>query len=394
MLVERESIRRTWVHKALIALGFLMLFWPAATTNLFGDGLAGYQPSSPAPRASLSDWFDRSFQIAANQWWRERFGMRFFFVKLDNQLDYWLFDRIYEGEFSLVYGDDKWIYNLGGVQGYCMLRAPSDEEAVRNLLAGVRRLQDALDAHGIPFVFLLSPVKASVYPDPIPDQYCTPHGSAGYDYDVYRPLFDEYGIRMVDGYALTNAAKPEWPNVTLFAQGGAHWNNLGAYYTASALLETLRPLVPKPIPPLVLGEVSIDNDPNGHDRDLVDFQNLLFPNTDYPVPHPEITMQRSPEGGLTVSLVGMSYLEQIADIYAESGGFDRVDHYWYYHHSVRDYVTDDSKPLTRETIDWAGGLLAADAVVLDMTMLYFYTEHVAQFVEDGLAHLDGEPPTR
>ncbi len=391
MLIRRERVSRTLVHKALIALGFLMLYWPAVTTNLFGDGLAGYEPSSPAPETSVRSWLDGDFQKAADKWWRERFGMRFFFVKLDNQLDYWLYDRTWEGTSSLIIGDGDWFYQRFDVDAYCMTQEPSDEQAVREGLAAVRAFQDAMDERGVPFVFLLTPGKAAVYPGPVPDSYCAPHDSPGHDYDVYRPLLDEYGLRYVDGLELIEAAKPDWPEITLFARGGAHWNELGALPAARAVLEAARPLSTKTIPPLRLLDVSIDHEPDRHDRDLVEFQNLLFPDTDFPVPHPRISMDRRPEGGLHVALVGQSFLEQLAALYARSGGFGRVDHYWYYETGVRDYLSDEWTPHTRETVDWEGGILAADVVVLDLQMIAFASTHVRRFAEDGVAHLATHP---
>lgn len=386
MLIVRTEIKRTWLHKILIFVGAFLLFWPAITTNLFGDGLSGYEPDSPPPRASLSDWLEGTFQAAADQWWKERFGLRFFFVKLDNQLDFWLYGRVYEGA-TVVFGKDGWLFEKAYIEGYCRLREPSDPELVRETLEGLRALQDAFDARGVPFVLLVSPSKAAVYPEKIPDEYCAPHEGAGYDYEVYRDWLDDYGIRWVDGYAITQAAKPLWPDITLFAKGGIHWNDLGAYYSAEALLAALRPLSDRTIPPLVLEDVVVDHDPNRFDRDMVDYLNLLFPDTDFPVPHPTITMQRPADGGLRMVLVGMSFLEQLAVIYAQTGAFDRVDHYWYYHHDVRNALTGDKTPLDRGGIDWDEAFLSADMLIIDMNMLHLQGEHVRRFVEDGLAHM-------
>ena len=235
MLIVRTEISRTWLHKILVFVGGLLLFWPAVTTNMFGDGLSGYEPDSPPPPMSASAWFEGDFQTAADQWWKERFGLRFFFVKLDNQIDFWLYGRVYEGA-TVVFGKEGWLFERAYIEGYCRLREPSPPELVRESLEGLRALQEAFDARGVPLVLLISPSKAAVYPERIPDEFCTPHEGAGYDYEVYRDWLDEIGLRYVDGYAITQAAKPLWPDITLFARGGIHWNNLGAYY--SCLLYT------------------------------------------------------------------------------------------------------------------------------------------------------------
>jgi hypothetical protein len=376
--------------RLLIAVGAWLLFWPAATTNLFGDGLAGFVPESPAPRASLRDWLDGRFQSRAETWWRERFGMRFFFVKLDNQIRYWLYGKLDRGG-SVVAGPGDWLFEKGYVAGYCREHPPSDESQVRADLAALRALQDALDARGVPLVLLITPSKAAVLPEHLPAEACAPHGGGGYDYDVYRPLLDEYGLRAVDGFALTVASEALWPELTLFARGGTHWNELGAYYSAAALLDAVRPLARVAIPPLLLEDVQVDERPNSYDRDLVSLQNLLFPDTRYPAVHTRIRMARDPERGVRVALVGMSFLEQIAAIFAASGGFERVDHYWYYQHERRDALGGGTTKLERDRLDWEREFLDADFVVVDLNMLHLQGEHVRRFAADGLARLGAGP---
>ena len=386
MQIPREHIHRSWPHRLLIALGAWMLFWPAATTNLFGDGLAGFVPESPAPRASLGEWLDGRFQSLADTWWRERFGMRFFFVKLDNQLRFWLYGKRDRGG-NVVVGPGEWLFEKAYVEGYCRMHPPSDEAQVRSDLASLRALQDALDARGVPLVLVITPSKAAVLPEHLPEGSCAPHESGGYDYDVYRPLLDEYGLRFVDGFALTVASEPLWPDLTLFARGGTHWNELGAYYSAAAVLDAARPLARVPIPPLVLEDVRVDQSPSEVDWDLVSLQNLLFPDTRFKAVHARIRMERAGERGVRIALVGMSFLDQLATIYAASGGFERVDHYWYYQHERRDALTGASARLERERIDWEREFLGADAIVIDLNMLHLQGEHVRRFAEDGLARL-------
>jgi alginate O-acetyltransferase complex protein AlgJ len=387
VLIERQQTSRSWVHRSLITIGFLALFWPAGTTNLFGDGLTGYEPDSPRPELSLSAWFEGEFQSAADQWWKERFGMRFFFVKLDNQIYYWLTGAPGSDSDQLVYGEQGWLYERGYVDGYCGVRDRTEEAVVRELLESIRRLQIAMDKRGVPLVLLIAPSKAAVYPEWIPDELCTPHDGEGTEYQSFRPLLDEYGLRYVDGYTQTEDAKALWPGITLFPRGGTHWNFLGAYYSAEALLDSVRGESGLEIPPLELGNVTFDENAQGFDRDLVDFQNLFFPDATYPVSHPEFHMSKGEGGGVKIVLVGTSFLSQISTIYARSNGFDQVDHYWYYEHEIRDELTKEVTPLDRERIDWEDRILEADLVVLDMNMLAFQGEHIKRFVSDGLARL-------
>jgi hypothetical protein len=79
---------------------------------------------------------------------------------------------------------------------------------------------------------------------------------------------------------------------------------------------------------------------------------------------------------------------------AQTGAFEQLDHYWYYHHDIRDVLTGTKRPVTRETIDWPGEILAADLLVLDLNMRQVANLHAERFVEDGLAWLAANPRWR
>ena len=387
MQFDRQKVSRTRFHRALIVVGFFVLFWPAATTNLFGDGLWGYDPGSPAPRARLADWFDGSFQSAADEWWKERFGLRFFFVKLDNQINWSLFGRPFKaGLATLAVGPNDWLFEFMYISAYCSLKPQTPDEQMREEFQLIRDFQDAMDARGIPFVVMISPSKAAVYPNEIPTGHCEPHPGGGVDYDGALPIMKELGIRFVDGFEITRQSKALWPQITLFTQGGSHWNNLGAFYTANALLDAARPLADRPIPALVLDDVKIDNNPVGPDKDLVNFLNIFFPDTDFPTAHPEVSMPGAEDDKLRMRLIGTSFNEEVAMVYAQSQGFELLEHYWYYHYDIRDALGGGATPHTRETVDWAR-LLDTDLLVLELTMVQMPGSYAKQFAEDGLAYL-------
>jgi len=371
----------------LITLGMVALFLPSFTTGLFGDGLAGYEADAPAPEASPEAWLGRTFQNAADEWFKERFGMRFFFVKLNNQIDYSVFGKVFEGEASVAFGKDEWLYENFYIESYCHELEPTPVEEIRAIFVKARAFQDLMDARGVPFFMLISPSKVVLYPEHLPEGACAPHDGGGADYDAAIPILEELGVRYVDGYEVTRQAMPLWPDVTLFTRGGTHWNNLGAYYSAAAIIEQADQLSSKRIPGLKLGEVVIDNRPTGPDRDLVSFLNLLFPPTDFPTAHPAVSMEPSPSGPIKGIFVGMSFLEQIMMLFAQTDAFEQLDHYWYYHHEIRDALRGTKTPIEREQVDWAGQILAADFVVLDVNMHTLRAKHAERFLDDGLAKL-------
>jgi alginate O-acetyltransferase complex protein AlgJ len=387
----REIVSRSRFHKAWVLIGSVALFLPAATTNLFGDGLAGYEPGSPAPQARISDWLDRTFQTRADLWWKERFGMRFFFVKINNQINYTLFERVYEGTNTVVFGKDGWLYESPYIASYCETAVPMPDDELRDLFTKVKTLQDELDARGVPFLLLITPSKVALYPERIPDGNCEPHDGGGADYDHGLPMLREMGVRHVDSFAVTEAAMPLWPQVTLFTEGGTHWNNLGAFYTAARILEVADEINDRHVPRLELVDVVIDEKPTGPDIDLVNYLNLLFPPTRFPTAHPEVVLAPSPDRPLRAVFIGMSFLEELILVYAQTEGFEQLDHYWYYHHEVRDGLGGPARPVDRETVDWENEVFSADILVLDINMVTFNLKHARDFLDDSLAWLAANP---
>jgi len=377
--------------RVLIVIGAFLLYWPTITTNLFGDGLYGYEPPSPAPEWGVSAWLDGRFQPAADQWWRERFGLRFFFVKTNNQINYWLFDRVYEGAQSIATGKQDWLYEIATIESYCGLRGPIPSDRLRSFATRIRAFQDAMDARGVPFVLLITPSKPAVYPENLPNSDCGPQPRADSEYERGTAIFRETGVRYVDGFRLVDDAKALWPEVTLYTRAGAHWNNLGAYYAAAAMLDMAGALANRDLPPLALEDVVIDNKPTGLDQDLLHYANLFFEDTDFPTAHPKVSMPVPADGPLRGVFVGMSYLQEVLMIYADTDAFEQLDHYWYYHTSIRDALHGGSRPISRETVDWAGEILQADLLVLDVNMMTILNMAAVRFLDDGLAWLADNP---
>ena len=103
-------------------------------------------------------------------------------------------------------------------------------------------LQYLLTRKGVAFLLLITPSKAAIYPEYIPRNLCRARPSIKRDYDSFVPLLDRHRINYVDGHVITQQAT-QIEKALLFCQGGLHWNNLGAYYTARAVIDELNGLL-------------------------------------------------------------------------------------------------------------------------------------------------------
>ena len=131
-------------------------------------------------------------------------------------------------------------------------------ELVEAHVKEIAEIQDRLGQRGIAFVLLITPSKASIYPEFIPDIFCRSPKSTSRDYENFVPLLDQYKINYVDGHVITLAAKAR-EQVSVFTQGGTHWNFLGAYYTVERLLTMIEALTRQSIGKLSLQDLEIDH---------------------------------------------------------------------------------------------------------------------------------------
>ena len=144
---------------------------------LVAPGLVGVTAPVARPRLTLRSWFDGQFQEESTLWFGQAFALRGQFVRLDNQVNYSIFRNTYSARLpfsskTIIVGRADELYEWGYVEDYCGLRPPV---AARDLVSTVKlmaTLQGRLRAHGVAFLVLVTPSKASIYPEYIPTGMC------------------------------------------------------------------------------------------------------------------------------------------------------------------------------------------------------------------------------
>ena len=353
--------------------------------------LVGTFPDVPRPDFTIQDWLNRRFQDSASKWFSRYFGARGLFVKLGNQINYSLFDTSYMNPISkIIIGKERQLYELAYINHYCKLIRPMPLDRAEARAKDIAEVQDRLRQYGIAFVLLISPSKAAIYPEYIPDIFCRSPKSTKREYENFVPLLDQYKINYVDGHTITLAAKTR-EQAPVFSQGGTHWNYLGAYYTVERLLTMIEALTDHSIGRLSLQRLDIDHTPREEDNDLADLLNLIFPPYNYPVPHPTIVREGSTQSLGKAVFVGDSFFWAVLDILNRTHTFQTMDAYYYYKHSLTSYPTKTSREIDVSQIDWNNDILTSQVLVLEINEINFSNEYVTAFLSDILRHLRANP---
>ena len=162
------------------------------------------------------------------------------YTLLDDQLFHKMIHPLYEyGKDGYVVRKQKQNVQLGGPPH----RLCRDARRDSGLLSG---------AGTAPFLFVLSPEKAAVYPDKLRD---------GIHYDrswvqQFEQKLDELGVNYIDNTQLLQDRRAGGEQVFNKVYNAGHWNDLGAFYGVNNILESLSGFFPS-IQPNELGDFAV-----------------------------------------------------------------------------------------------------------------------------------------
>lgn len=345
---------------------------------------------APYPSISLKTWLSGDFQEQFSNYFSQNFLIRKLFIKITNQIYYTLFDKSYMYDQSIIIGKNKWLYELAYIQDYCKLLIPLHLDEAVSLAKKIEELQRQLKKRGVKFLVLITPSKASLYPQYIPDDFINKKTFANRDYENLIPFFKQFEINYVDGHEITLEATTKTKH-PLFCRGGTHWNSLGAFFTVEKLIKKIETLIKIPLPNIACDEIKADMKPKDNDRDLAYLLHLLFPPYDYITPHPSFrTVIKIQDFRGSIVFVGTSFIERVYDILCTNEIFKSIDYYFYYKNSLKTFPRDFTREhsFKVENIDWERDIFEKDIIVLEINEIAFKSGYIYAFLNDAFAHIN------
>ena len=368
---------------------FLSLFSLQSFWKFFPESsLNGIVVNAPSPHLSLKGWFSGEFQQAAETWFKQYFGFRSFWVRTYNQIHFSLFRQMpsKSSGTTVVLGENNWLYAQSYLREHAGNSVKPPLEELEQRVQDLRRLQEELERHGKAFLLIISPSKASIYPEYMPRSYRVQ--SKDRTYYLLTPLLDKYGIRYLDAYQVLSKAKSTSP-YRLFPQGGIHWNDYGAFLIFRESIEELNRQLTEPLPIPTFDRVDMAP-PRGSDRDLIELLNVWTPQAiNTPCPYLNFTTTPlPPEKQPGVLMVGDSFTWHLADFFSEQQICTGVEILFYYNSLIR-YPRKDNFPFDPKNTDWNQLLLAKKIVILELNQVQLHREIGFGFVGDALRVLGG-----
>jgi hypothetical protein len=330
-----------------VAIFIALLGFPSVATLY--RGFRKGRPSSLErfPSLTLSRWLDGSFQSESQAWFDDHNAVRSFLVRIANQINFSLFREVsYRDRTGLILGKNNSLFLSMYIEAY-FGRWAEPASALDRFASDLRRVQDRLKSRGVTFLFLLTPSKASINAEEIPDDL-VPGGPTTGNYEILMPLLARHGVETLDGRALALELKKkgEYP---LFPRSGHHWNSYCSYRVSEAVISRLEGLMGKSLNHLRIEKVEMKSVPEGGDDDLSFQARLFWPSVFYGLyPYPVVSREAVPEALVpNVYLVGDSFLELPRHWLMDFGIVSSASrHDWYFQRKI----DPEQEIFTREVV--------------------------------------------
>lgn len=208
-------------------LGFVQGQWHPFKLKPMG----GVTYTTERPKLTLQGFASGAFQRDVEQYSRENFGFREWHIRLYNQFNYSLFDRI-TNQFVVQGNDGKTFFEESYVISYTG-ETYLGEEKIKENARQLKLVQDMLRAKGTTLlpVFVLG--KASYYPELIPDKYAAKRHETN-NYQEYLKAFAEQDVEMIDFNRWFCERKGTEAHA-IYCNLSAHWT----VYAASLAMDSL-----------------------------------------------------------------------------------------------------------------------------------------------------------
>ena len=261
--------------KALLGFLIVVLFLPLMEQLIdfeHSAPVAGAFIATPDPKFDFLYWWDGSFQEKKNAYANDNIGFRPDFIRINNQLDYSLFDKLH---FSYgLLGPDHCLWDNVYIDSYLGIDYIGYQKSLA-LITKLKKLQDTLNSLGIPLVMIYAPSKAYYYPELFP-AYLKSKARGPANLETFLRLGDSLGVRQLDfnGWLLSLKKKSK---EVLYPKQGIHWSVYAAALAADTLTKYIDKIKRVQMPQISWEKINHTTIAQATDDDMSKTLNLITP---------------------------------------------------------------------------------------------------------------------
>ncbi|MCD6017872.1 MAG: sugar O-acetyltransferase precursor [Bacteroidetes bacterium] len=241
--------------------------------------LKGAYIEAPDTVITMNTWLNGSYQEIKDKHLTQNFGLRNYYVRLNNQLDYKLF-KIANVD-KVIIGKGDFLYETNYIESYYGNNYIGTTELI-NRFKKIKELQDKLASNGIDLEIVFTPSKASFYPEFIPDTWISQKKVS--NYECAAALCKKLSINCIDFSKWFRDQKNISP-YDLYPKTGIHWSNYGALIATDSLKRHIEHMTHFNLRDFVIKNIAFSDSLISPDDDMGEAMNLLSPVKKLPMPY-------------------------------------------------------------------------------------------------------------
>ena len=345
----------------LFSILMSLLVFPALLHHLgipFGKALRGWQAVPQVEPISWGNWSDGTWQAGNEAWLKRKMQSRHFFVRLNNQLKYSLFNELNAKD--VVKGKNGYYFEERYIRSYLGMDYQGPESIKENIVA-LEEVSDSLAARNIPLLMVFASGKGTFMPENFPEPYDTIPKQTN-NYETYLEAVKSSRIPYLDLNQYLLDMK-DTASYALYTKGNTHWSAYALYQVVDTLLNKMEILLEEDLPDFSYGPVAVRDKARGEDAGIFDSFNLLWAKMDESYAYREWEVDAEGKYKPRVWVIGDSFYGTLFEEKIPHLIFEDASRFLYYFKEV--WTHDDNRYRTKDIQN-----LKAWIEDLDMVMLF------------------------
>ncbi|MBL7910709.1 MAG: hypothetical protein JNJ41_06630 [Bacteroidia bacterium] len=303
--------------------------------------LKGYIANPEKPLLNDSNWFSGHYQVNQENYLNSNFGFRSLYVRLNNQIDFSVFNKIHSQD--VVLGKDNYLFEERYINSYCG-KDFMGADSVEHILDQLAFISSEFKKRGKHLIIVFAANKASYYPEFIPEHYHKINDSTNYKFLSTGIKNKALNAIDFDKWFVENRSRAKYP---LYPKYGTHWSNYGAVLAADSIINYIQALTSSDLPNLIYDKIDLKQ-PIYTDYDIADGMNLLFRLKSFEMAYPKISTENA-EGKTRPRVLVISDSFYWDMFYFGISKSFKDDHFWYYNKQV--YPESNKKSVMVKELD-------------------------------------------
>ncbi|GAB5417335.1 MAG: sugar O-acetyltransferase [Crocinitomicaceae bacterium] len=322
-----KLIKRLLFAGVLLAMSIPMILTAYPFVEI--DPLEGSFEEVEKPAFSWDSVYTGGYQKAMEAYINENTGGRPYLVRINNQLDFWLFNKANAA--GVLIGKEGFLYEESYIDSYYGSDFVGDD-VVHEKMRKLQRVADTLQERGTELVVVFAPGKGSFYPEYFPGHLRQKQKRT--NYLAYLEAIEKTDVHFMDFRAWFLAMKED-SKYPLFPKGGIHWSSYGEVLAADSMIQYMNSITKESqINRIKIDQVNPSKYAYNMDEDIEESMNLLFNLEDLEMGYPVFgPVEHSAARTTKVLTVADSYFWGMYNWGLATEYFNNGE-YWYYNREM------------------------------------------------------------